>query len=243
MTGDAVCLWLNGNHYTAGTGADGAARLETYAGTPPQGAAIAIRTVAAHSLTNDFALLSQAPEGMDGRPGYILELRLPWEPTRVRPGIGTSICLALGVCDRDNTPEVRQRVFPATFKPLDAGGLLTDYAAATLTGENPIRFELADLRKEDRTMALGTDSIIHARLVIGAPIDLTDLRVRVTALGDDGQPLATVPLAAVPGYVRQGNDWRSDPLEFNAGRARSAVPLIFTVAGNEVGFQTRLIVK
>ncbi|OGV63336.1 MAG: hypothetical protein A3K18_04420 [Lentisphaerae bacterium RIFOXYA12_64_32] len=242
-TGDAVCLWLNGNHYAAGIGPDGTARLETYAGIPPVNAVVAIRPVPAHSLVPDFALLSQAPEGMDGQPGYIVEMRLPWEPTRVRPGIGTSICLALGLYDQDNAPETRQRVFPATCKPLDAGGLLTDYAAATLTGESPIRFELADVRKEDRTMALGTDSIIHARLIVGAPVDLTDLRVRVTALGADGTTLASVPLSSVPGFLRQGKDWRSDPLEFNAGRARPSVPLVFTVTANDLGFRTELTIK
>jgi hypothetical protein len=242
-TGAAVSLWLNGNHYAAGIGPDGAATLETYAGIPLQGAALAIRPVAAHRLAPDFALLSQAPAGMDGQPGYIVELRLPWEPMRVRPGIGANLCLALGLGDRDKAPETRQRIFPATWKPLDAGGLLTDFAAATLTGENPLHFELADLRKEDRTMALGTDSFIQARLILGAPIDLTDLRLRVVALGDDRKTLASTPLSVVPGYLRQGKLWRSDPFEFNAGRARQSIPLIFTVTANELGCQTTLTVK
>ncbi|OGV78571.1 MAG: hypothetical protein A3K19_32040 [Lentisphaerae bacterium RIFOXYB12_FULL_65_16] len=243
-TGDTLHLWVNGNHYAAGTGPDGAAKIETYAGLPPAGAAIAIRPVAAHSLAPDFSLLTHGPADMDGKPGYIAELRLPWEPTRVRPDLDATFCLALGLCDRDDgEQETTELVFPTTYKPLAAGGLLTDFAAARLAGTCPVRFELVDLRKEDRTMQLGTDSFIHARLVISAPVDLTDLRVRFAAFDDDGKPLKSGTLPGVPGILRQGKAWQSDPFELNAGHARENVPLVFTLTANEAGTRTAVTVK
>lgn len=232
--GDAFRLWLNGNHFAVGLSADGTARLETYSGIPPANAVAAVKHVPAHDLTRDFVLLWKAPDGMDGKPGYVVELQLPWEPTRVRAGEGETAWLALGVCDLDEEQQATTLVFPPTYRPIDSGGVLTDFAAATFTDETSIRFELIGLRKEDRTMQVGTDSFIHAVLLLDSPVDLSGLHVRYTAPGKDGKPIAIGLVPGVPGLLREGKPWRSEPFELNAGRSRKRVPLIFTVIANEV---------
>ena len=239
VTGDAFCLWVNGNGFVAGPGSDGVARLETVSGIPPVDAQTAIRRVAAHDLARDVALLADSPEGMDGQPGYTVEIRLPWEPMRIRPAQGRTCWLALGVRDLDDEQQAVALVLPATYRPLTAGGRLTDFAQTTLTGEPPIRVELLGLRKEDRTMQLGTDSIVHAAIEIESPVDLTDVCVRFTAPADDGRVLASGVVPGVPGRLRHGRSWRSEPFELNAGPARKRVVLEFIVTANETGLRVK----
>lgn len=234
-TGDSLCLWLNGNHFAVGSSPEGTARLETYSGIPPANALAVLRPVTAHDLSRDIALLWEAPEGMDGKPGYVVELQLPWEPMRVDAALGEVVWLALGVRDLDEGQQATACVFPPTYRRLDSGGVLTDFAAATLTGETSIRCELTDLRKEDRTMQVGTDTIIHAVLLLDSPVDLSGLRVRYAVPGGDGRPIATGLVPGVGGILRGGKPWRSDPFELNAGPSRKRVPLVLTVTADEVG--------
>ncbi|MBT3378399.1 MAG: hypothetical protein HN742_35100 [Lentisphaerae bacterium] len=234
--GDALCFWLNGTHVAIGTSASGTAQLTAYAGIPLVNAVAAIRGVPAHDLTCDVALMHLRPGEMHGEPGYVVEARLPWEPLRIRPEAGEPVRLAVGIRDVDRGEERSSTiVFPPTFKPTHSGGLLTDFSRATLTDETPIDVDLVDLRKEDRTMQLGTDSFVHGALALESPIDLSGLRVHYVFRGVDGRSIASGLVPGVPGILRASIPWRSEPFEINAGPARKRVPLVLTVIADGVG--------